>query len=149
LEGPTPARALLDAGFAVMATVTTEAGRIYLFGPLQQALAVLVGGFTAVRLTDFLAQRGADLVLDAMHSLAVRITRVASAVCATLRVPYVHYARALLLPGQCVKARAKRLVDVPKQGCTAPFVHVHPVRLASPPGRRQALRGMRQGVLLL
>jgi precorrin-6A/cobalt-precorrin-6A reductase len=92
-EGPALARALLDAGFTVLATVTTEAGKTHLFGPLQQALTVLVGGFTEARLTDFLAQAGADLVLDATHPFAVRITRIASAVCATLRVPYVRYER--------------------------------------------------------
>jgi precorrin-6A/cobalt-precorrin-6A reductase len=54
---------------------------------------VLVGGFTEAGLTDFLARGGADLVLDATHPFAVRITRIASAVCATLRVPYVRYQR--------------------------------------------------------
>ena len=92
-EGPVLARALLDAGFAVIATVTTEEGKTHLFGPLQQALTVLVGGFTEAPLTDFLAQSGADLVLDATHPFAVRITRLASTVCATLRVPYVRYQR--------------------------------------------------------
>ena len=92
-EGPVLARALLDAGFAVSATVTTEEGKAHLFGSMQQALTVLVGGFTEVSLSDFLAQGGADLVLDATHPFAVRITRMASAVCATLHVPYVRYQR--------------------------------------------------------
>jgi precorrin-6x reductase len=92
-EGPVLARALLDAGFAVSATVTTAEGKAHLFGAMQQALTVLVGGFTEASLTDFLAQGGADLVLDATHPFAVRITRMASAVCAALRVPYVRYQR--------------------------------------------------------
>lgn len=92
-EGPVLARALLDAGFAVIATVTTEEGKTHLFGALQHTLTVLVGGFTEAHLTDFLAQGGADLVLDATHPFAVRITRLASTVCATLRVPYVRYQR--------------------------------------------------------
>jgi precorrin-6A/cobalt-precorrin-6A reductase len=92
-EGPVLARALLDAGFAVSATVTTEEGKAHLFGAMQQALTVLVGGFTEASLTDFLARGGADLVLDATHPFAVRITRMASAVCTTLRVPYVRYQR--------------------------------------------------------
>jgi len=92
-EGPVLARALLDTGFAVSATVTTEEGKTHLFGAMQQALTVLVGGFTEASFTDFLAQGGADLVLDATHPFAVRITRMASAVCATLHVPYVRYQR--------------------------------------------------------
>ena len=92
-EGPVLARALLDAGFAVSATVTTEEGKTHLFGAMQQALTVLVGGFTEASLTDFLAQSGADLVLDATHPFAVRITRMASAVWAMLHVPYVRYQR--------------------------------------------------------
>jgi len=92
-EGPVLARSLLEAGFAVSATVTTEAGKAHLFGAMQQVLTVLVGGFTEASLTDVLAQGGADLVLDATHPFAVRITRMASAVCATLHVPYVRYQR--------------------------------------------------------
>ena len=92
-EGPVLARALLDAGFTVSATVTTAEGKAHLFGAMQQALTVLVGGFTEASLTDFLARGEADLVLDATHPFAVRITRMASAVCATLRVPYVRYQR--------------------------------------------------------
>ena len=92
-EGPVLARALLDAGFTVSATVTTAEGKAHLFGAMQQALTVLVGGFTEASLTDFLAQGGADLVLDATHPFAVRITRMASAVCTALRVPYVRYQR--------------------------------------------------------
>jgi len=55
-EGPVLARALLDTGFAVSTTVTTEEGKAHLFGAMQQALTVLVGGFTESGLTDFLAQ---------------------------------------------------------------------------------------------
>jgi precorrin-6A/cobalt-precorrin-6A reductase len=92
-EGPVLARALLEAGFAVIATVTTESGRTHLFGPMQRELTVEVGGFTAPSLRQFLAQGGADLVLDATHPFAVRITQTAAAVCAELRWPYIRYQR--------------------------------------------------------
>jgi len=92
-EGPILARALLDAGYEVIATVTTEAGRDHLFRQMQHALTVEVGGFTEQSLHTFLTQGGAELVLDATHPFAVRITRLASAVCATLRLPYMRYER--------------------------------------------------------
>ena len=92
-EGPGLARALLEAGYEVIATVTTESGREHLFGQMQPALTVEVGGFTEPELHAFLAQGGADLVLDATHPFAVRITRMASAVCAALPVPYIRYER--------------------------------------------------------
>src|SRR5205807_9628460 len=44
-------------------------------------------------LSGSLAQCGADLVLEATPPFAVRITRMASTVCAALRVPYVRYQR--------------------------------------------------------
>ena len=92
-EGPILARALLDAGYEVMATVTTEEGREHLFSQLQHTLTVQVGGFTESTLRTFLAQGGADLVLDATHPFAVRITQLASTVCAALQTPYVRYER--------------------------------------------------------
>jgi precorrin-6A/cobalt-precorrin-6A reductase len=92
-EGPTLARALLGAGFAVHATVTRPEACASLFGSLQDALRVEARGFTEDGLGDFLAQGGADLVLDATHPFAVRITRTARAVCARLGVPCVRYER--------------------------------------------------------
>jgi hypothetical protein len=61
-EGPILARALLQAGFAVIATVTREAARQHLFGQLQHAITVEVGGFAAESLEHFLAQDEVDLV---------------------------------------------------------------------------------------
>ena len=92
-EGPPLARALLDEGFAVRATVTREEARANLFGPLLGAVDVEVRGFTEHGLADFLGQGGADLVLDATHPFAVRITRIAHSVCARLGTPYVRYER--------------------------------------------------------
>jgi len=92
-EGPVLGRALLDASYEVMATVTTEEGRVHLFSELQHALTVQVGGFNEETLRTFLEQGRADLVLDATHPFAVRITQLASTVCAALHVPYVRYER--------------------------------------------------------
>jgi precorrin-6A/cobalt-precorrin-6A reductase len=92
-EGPPLARALLEAGFAVRATVTREEARENLFGPLLRDVLVEARGFTEESLTDFLRQGGADLILDATHPFAVRITRLAHAVCRRLGVPYVRYER--------------------------------------------------------
>jgi precorrin-6A/cobalt-precorrin-6A reductase len=92
-EGPPLARALLGAGFAVHATVTRPEACASLFGPLQDSLRVEARGFTAEGLGEFLARGGADLVLDATHPFAVRITRTAQAVCSRLGVPYVRYER--------------------------------------------------------
>lgn len=92
-EGPPLARALLEAGFEVRATVTRAEARESLFGPLLREVLVEARGFTEAGLTDFLARGEADLVLDATHPFAVRITRLAHAVCRRLGVPYVRYER--------------------------------------------------------
>jgi len=88
------AQALLEAGFrSVIATVTREEARTNLFGPLQDAISVRVQGFTAASLTQFLVQHRIGVVLDATHPFAVRITRMAAAVCQELGTPYVRYER--------------------------------------------------------
>ncbi len=92
-EGPPLARALRAAGFEVRATVTRAEARESLFGPLLREVLVEARGFTEESLTAFLAQGEADLVLDATHPFAVRITRLAQAVCRRLGVPYVRYER--------------------------------------------------------
>ncbi len=92
-EGPPLARALLEAGFAVRATVTRPEARDSLFGPLLRDVLVEARGFTEESLAAFLAERQADLVLDATHPFAVRITRIAQGVCRRLGVPYVRYER--------------------------------------------------------
>lgn len=92
-EGPPLARALLAAGFRVHATVTREEARTNLFGPLLRDLQVEARGFTEEGLTAYLAAGEADLVLDATHPFAVRITRLAHEVCRRLRIPYVRYER--------------------------------------------------------
>ena len=92
-EGPVLARALLEAGFAVVATVTRAEAREHLFRQTQHAMKVEVRGFTEASLGSFLVQGGADLVLDATHPFAVRITQIASTVCSRLHLPYVRYQR--------------------------------------------------------
>jgi precorrin-6A/cobalt-precorrin-6A reductase len=92
-EGPPLARALLAAGFAVRATVTRAEACVNLFGPLRGEIRVEARGFTADSLADFLTAGEADLVLDATHPFAVRITRLAADVCGRLGVPYVRYER--------------------------------------------------------
>ncbi len=92
-EGPPLARALLTAGFAVRATVTRPEACVSLFGPLGDAATVEARRFTEPELAEFLSQGSTDLVLDATHPFAVRITHTAAAVCRRLRVPYVRYER--------------------------------------------------------
>lgn len=93
-EGPVLARALLDEGFEVLTTVTTEEARENLFGGMKNGLKVEVRGFTEDSLSDFLERGGADVVLDATHPFAVRITQTAHSVCGRLKVPYIRYERA-------------------------------------------------------
>jgi precorrin-6A/cobalt-precorrin-6A reductase len=97
-EGPPLARALLAAGFQVRATVTREEARQTLFGPLVHDICVEARGFTADSLSDFLARGEADIVVDATHPFAVRITRIAQEACQRLAVPYVRYERPDWLP---------------------------------------------------
>ena len=91
-EGPLLARALTQAGFQVRATVTRPEARNNLFGRLKN-IKVEVRGFTEITLADFLKAGNADIVLDATHPFAVRITQIAHDVCAKLGVPYVRYER--------------------------------------------------------
>ena len=91
-EGPLLAGALTQAGFQVRATVTRPEARRNLFGSLKN-IKVEVRGFTETTLADFLKAGYADIVLDATHPFAVRITQIAHGVCARLGVPYVRYER--------------------------------------------------------
>lgn len=50
-------------------------------------------GFSAESLAEFLQRRQVDLVLDATHPFAVRITHIAHGVCGRLGFPYVRYER--------------------------------------------------------
>ncbi len=92
-EGPPLARALLAAGFAVRATVTRAEACATLFGTLAGAVTVEARGFTDEGLTEFLSRGEADVVLDATHPFAARITRLAHDVCGRLGVPFVRYER--------------------------------------------------------
>lgn len=92
-EGPLLARALLAAGFQVRATVTRPEAKENLFGPLLDAIDVDVRGFTEQSLTEYLACGEVDLVLDATHPFAVRITRIGQSVCERIQMPYVRYER--------------------------------------------------------
>jgi precorrin-6A/cobalt-precorrin-6A reductase len=83
----------LEAGFAVRATVTRAEACGTLFGALTGAITVEARGFTEEGLSEFLVRGGADIVLDATHPFAVRITRLAHAVCRRLGVPFVRYER--------------------------------------------------------
>ncbi len=92
-EGPPLARALLAAGFAVRTTVTRAEACASLFGALAGSIIVEARGFTEEGLAEFLARGEADVVLDSTHPFAVRITRLAHAVCRRLGVPFVRYER--------------------------------------------------------
>ncbi|GIW81867.1 MAG: precorrin-6A reductase [Gemmatales bacterium] len=97
-EGRELAAALLDTGFHVIATVTQETASERLFGPLRSRLRVLIGGFTESALYDFLDSGQADIVVDATHPFAARITCIAQRVCQRLRVPLVRFERPAWTP---------------------------------------------------
>jgi precorrin-6A/cobalt-precorrin-6A reductase len=92
-EGPLLARALDQAGLRVHATVTRPEACTTLFGALLPYIEVEARGFTEETLAAFLHQGGADVVLDATHPFAARITCLAHAVCTRLGVPYIRYER--------------------------------------------------------
>jgi precorrin-6A/cobalt-precorrin-6A reductase len=92
LEGPTLARALAEAGFAVVSTVTRPEAVTNLFGR-STGIRVECRGFTEESLAAFLQAGEADQVVDATHPFAVRITKLAHSVCLRLGVPYVRYER--------------------------------------------------------
>lgn len=64
-----------------------------LFGDLQTDITVEARGFTEESLAEYLRGGNADVVLDATHPFAVRITRIAQATCARLGFPYVRFER--------------------------------------------------------
>ena len=92
-EGPLLAKALDDAGFHVRATVTRQEACANLFGALDGDVDVAARGFTEDSLAEFLRRKEADLVLDATHPFAARITLIAHGVCVRLGIPYVRYER--------------------------------------------------------
>ncbi len=92
-EGPPLARALDAAGFHVHATVTRQEASAHLFGSVAGNVQVEARGFTDETLEAFLRRKEADLVLDATHPFAARITCIAHGVCTRLGVPYVRYDR--------------------------------------------------------
>lgn len=92
-EGPPLARALAAAGFRVHATVTRPEACASLFGDMGDAITVEARGFTEESLAEFLRGGGADVVLDATHPFAVRITRIARATCERLGARYVRFER--------------------------------------------------------
>jgi precorrin-6A/cobalt-precorrin-6A reductase len=56
-------------------------------------LSVDVLGFTEQSLTEYLSCPEVDLVLDATHPFAVRITRITQSVCERMGMPYMRYER--------------------------------------------------------
>jgi precorrin-6A/cobalt-precorrin-6A reductase len=92
-EGPLLAQALVEQGFAVTATVTRDEACHNLFGGLVDRVSVVARGFTADSLTAYLAERQADLVVDATHPFAARITLAAHEACHRAGVPYLRYER--------------------------------------------------------
>jgi len=86
------ARALAGQGFEVRATVTRPEACRALFGNVKDVTAE-ARGFTEETLSAFLQAGEADVVLDATHPFAARITRIAHDACKRLGVPYVRYER--------------------------------------------------------
>jgi precorrin-6A/cobalt-precorrin-6A reductase len=117
-EGPILARALIDMGLEVRATVTRPEACQNLFGGVG-GVQVEVRGFTEESLSAFLRAGHADIVLDATHPFAVRITRLAHAVCGRLAIPYVRYERPDWQPPQgtlCVDSFVAAAALVPSLG---------------------------------
>lgn len=92
-EGPALAKILSKAGYCVLATVTRQEACENLFRDVPEDTTVVARGFTSEALATFLKSRKANLVLDATHPFAARITRIAHDVCTRLDVPYVRYER--------------------------------------------------------
>jgi precorrin-6A/cobalt-precorrin-6A reductase len=92
-EGPPLARALIEQGFVVTATVTRDEACETLFGELRDRVCVVARGFSADSLADYLERGEADLVVDATHPFAARITLAAREACRRVGTPYVRYER--------------------------------------------------------
>jgi precorrin-6A/cobalt-precorrin-6A reductase len=92
-EGPPLVRALLEHGFAVTATVTRDEACESLFGELRDRMSVVARGFSVDSLAEYLARGEAELVVDATHPFAARITLTAREACRRTLTPYVRYER--------------------------------------------------------
>jgi len=97
-EGPPLARALVGQGFDVTATVTRDEACQNLFGEMRDQVNVVARGFSADSLAEFLAKGRADLVVDATHPFAARITLAAQEACRRTSTPYVRYERPDWIP---------------------------------------------------
>jgi precorrin-4 C11-methyltransferase/precorrin-6x reductase len=92
-EGPPLAQALVQAGFAVRATVTRPEACASLFGEKRDGIVVEACGFTGESLAALLATGEIDIVVDATHPFAVRITQLAHTACARTGTPHIRYER--------------------------------------------------------
>jgi precorrin-4 C11-methyltransferase/precorrin-6x reductase len=118
-EGPLLAQALLDAGFAVHATVTRPEARDHLFGGLRERMTVEARGFIEESLSELLGKGEIDIVVDATHPFAVRITRIAQSACARAGTAYIRYERPDWVPPpgtQFVDSFAEAAGVLPKLG---------------------------------
>ncbi|NPV27516.1 MAG: precorrin-6A reductase [Firmicutes bacterium] len=98
LEGREVATCLSQAGYAVLATTTTEYGA-KLIGP-GDFLEVRAEGLTPEGLTELVQERGIRLVVDASHPFATAVSHLAVEVCRQLGIGYLRLER----PSSCLPA---------------------------------------------
>ena len=94
-DGRELCKALLQAGYAVTASVTTEYGeRLLAEGP-QAGLTVNTQPLDAAAMAAYLRANRCTALVDASHPYAVEASQNAIAACDALTLPYIRYERPL------------------------------------------------------
>ncbi len=95
-ESAVLAKRLLEEGFSIIVTVTTEAARsLY---PSHEHLTIQVGRLSETTLSEFLYTYHIGGILDASHPFAVQISQLAIATAEAHRIPYLRFERTSVAP---------------------------------------------------
>lgn len=84
---------LLDSGYKVMASVVTSYGKILL--PQHPNLIINDHKLDEAAMKACLQEHNISVFVDATHPYAVNVSQTAMNVCASLKLPYIRYERAV------------------------------------------------------
>jgi precorrin-6A/cobalt-precorrin-6A reductase len=92
------AQAIAENNFSCMVTVTTaDAVKLY---PVLPNLRIRVGQLKEFQIYEFIQQEKIIAIVDASHPYAIAISETVIQIAQTLKIPYLRYERAELVPSQ-------------------------------------------------
>jgi len=92
------AQAIAENNFSCIVTVTTaDAVKLY---PVLPNLRIRVGQLKEFQIYEFIQQEKIIAIVDASHPYAIAISETVIQIAQTLKIPYLRYERAELVPSQ-------------------------------------------------